>query len=113
MIKDNKQCEQFNDYLCNICERLASKSKKKINYNNTSNYIHNNYTYSLFITPTTPIGITNIVKRSKSTHSTDSQNFKFKLIIKIISLMSNILSYLINVCIQQGIFPNHLKLLNS
>ena len=80
-----------------------------LTHNNTSNYIHNNYTNSLFITPTNPIEITNIVEKSKPTNSTDSHNFSFKLIIQIISLISNILSYLINLCIQQGIFPNCLK----
>ena len=109
VIEDNKRCEQFNDYFCNIGEKLASKSEKNCNTNNTSNYIHNNHTNSLFITPTNPIEITNIVEKSKPTNSTDSHNFSFKLIIQIISSISNILSYLINLCIQQGIFPNCLK----
>ena len=75
VIEDNKRCEQFNDYFCNIGEKLASKSEKNCNTNNTSNYIHNNYTNSLFITPTNPIEITNIVEKSKPTNSTDSQLF--------------------------------------
>ena len=28
VIEDNKRCEQFNDYFCNIGEKLASKSEK-------------------------------------------------------------------------------------
>ena len=51
MIEDNKRCEQFNDYFFNIGEKLASeKSEKKFNTNNSTNYIHNNNTNSLFIT---------------------------------------------------------------
>ena len=61
---------------------LASKSEKNFNTKNTSNYIHNNYTNSLFITPINPIEITNIVDKSKLTNSTDSRNFSFKLIFK-------------------------------
>ena len=76
-IDNNIHCEKCNDFFCNIGEKLASKLGDDIDKNKVTNYITNINRNSLFITPTSPDEIINIVFNSKPKNSTDYHNLSY------------------------------------
>ena len=65
---------------------------------------------SIFIKTVSSIEIENIVYNCNSKYSSDSHDFNFFLIRNIILSISNILSILFNKCIENGVYPDVLKI---
>ncbi|XP_026746050.1 uncharacterized protein LOC113507390 [Trichoplusia ni] len=65
---------------------------------------------SMFICPTTPQDIHNIIMNLKNTSSTGYDNICTKILKRVSVYIAPVLSHLINSCILNGTFPDQLKI---
>ena len=97
----------FNKYFVNVGPNLASKIPEA--KNNFSQYLKDRNTSTIFLEPTTPEEIRNIIIALKdATAGWDSIN-KF-ILINILDYIILPLTHIINLSIEQGIFPSKLKI---
>ena len=101
--------EKFNNHFSEIGKSLA----KKINSSNSKvhlSYLNDRVSSSLFLYPTTPIEIYNLLlglKNSKSCGYDNISTYFLKIASKV---LASPLSYLFNLSFQFGIFPDSLKI---
>jgi exonuclease III len=96
--------QAFNNYYIDLQKphNLSSNCPNKgININNSCK--------SLFMSPTDPDEVYSIIKTLKNTNSTGFDDISTKAIKYVAQFISNILCYVINLCLEQGVFPSKLK----
>ena len=76
---------------------------------NFRNFLSGNYPQSMFIRPLTPSNLINITKSLKNTSSGGYLDLPSKVIKFIIEDISVPLSIIFNKCINDGYFPDKLK----
>lgn len=94
-----KVATSFNDYFIDM-----AKSKK----NYKANLTFNN-SKSIFMSPTIPLDIHKIIMSLKNTESPGHDGIITKIIKESCTLISPVISHIINLCIEKGIFPQQLK----
>ena len=98
---------QFNNFFINIGEKLAKS------FHNSTTLNHNAYlkpnSSSLFLKPITSTEIFTIINQMKSSKSTPSTEGPISLLKLSAPLLCPFLSFLFNKCLEEGIFPNCLK----
>jgi hypothetical protein len=110
--------ETFNNY---FIDQIQSSQNSKNNTNdinnvppNNNSQIYNTLTYSssrsLFMKPTNPNDILNIMNSLNNTNSTGYDGICTKIVKRVAPLIASHMSYIINLCIEQGVFPEKLKL---
>lgn len=92
----------FNDFYIDQIKPLAGPSI--FNNTKTSSSVH-----SIFMGPTTADDIVKIIKNLKNKSSTGFDDICTKVVQFVSEIISPILSYIMNLCIEQGSFPNRLK----
>lgn len=95
----------FNDYFINVTKPDENMGN---NYNNTS--IKFNNLNTIFLTPTIPIDIYEIIMTLKNTNCTGFDQICTMVIKDVAHIISAVLSHVINIIIQKGEFPNKLKI---
>lgn len=65
---------------------------------------------SLFLSPTTPIDIYKIITTLKNTNSSGFDDIETKIIKSVAVEISPVFSFITNLCIEHGVFPEDLKL---
>ncbi|XP_047022644.1 uncharacterized protein LOC124632034 [Helicoverpa zea] len=80
------------------------------NTNNKNSINITNRTNSMFMAPSLPTDILNIIKGLKNTSSVGLDEIDTKIIKSVASLICEHLSYILNLCISNGIFPEMLKI---
>lgn len=100
---------QFNKYYVNVGPTLANQVD---NFPGSySDYLHqNNYPHSLYFEPSSPNEILNIIKCMKPKTSCGYDNISPKLVTKSTFVICELLSYIANLSMQQGIFPSLMKI---
>ena len=96
----------FNNHFIDIVENNSSINNNTSHDNFKSNIIN----HSIFLEPTNEIEIYNIIKSLKNTRSSGYDNLTTKLIKRISPYISPPLAYVINLSLEQGCFPENLKL---
>lgn len=95
-----KIANEFNEYFINQITKLVSHNTP-INISSACN--------SIFMKPTTPNDILNVIKNLKSTNSTGYDDISTNLLKYVSTKLAPILSHIINICIPHGVFPEKLK----
>lgn len=95
--------ESFNEY---YIDQISKRSQQ--NVTNTPMKIPFNPN-SLFLKPTSPLEVYQIIKNLKNTNSTGYDNICTKVIKYVADLIAPILSCIINLSIEQGVYPEKLK----
>lgn len=94
----------FNDFY------IDQITQHRMNHTLTNNRISVPFNpNSLFLMPTTPTEVFKIIINLKNTNSTGYDNLSTKVIKYVADLIAPVLSSIINLSIQQGIFPEKLK----
>lgn len=114
IVIDNKTCndkqkitDAFNEYFINIGPNLAkdfpSSNTQHLDYMGTPNI------NSMYLTPTNPTEVINcLLKLKRSAPGIDELNPT--IIKQIATLITNPLTYAFNLCFEQGIVPDELKI---
>jgi hypothetical protein len=96
----------FNDFFINTTHK---------NYNFNNNF--NQYDYSLqfnnsnmFLFPIDPIAVVNIIKKLSNTRSVGYDDIPTHIVKSTSDIIAPVLSHLINMTFQQGVFPDKLKI---
>lgn len=96
--------EYFNDYFIND---IKPTTKENDTYPKTLTYKNCN---SMFMKPTNPYEVDKIIKALKHTNSTGYDNINTKIIKRVSHIIAPVLSSIINLCLEHGIFPSKLKI---
>ena len=96
--------EAFNDFFTPCID--TNMAKDDIHF---STHVQN-YSHSIFMEPTVSFDIYKYINSLKNTDSTGYDGISTKIIKHVAPLISPVLSYIINLCISCGIFPDKLKL---
>lgn len=103
--------ELFNEFYTNIKENndntSNNRNNKKCMKDVTKNIPINSN--SLYIKPTIPKDIWSIIKLLKNTNSSGHDGITTQVIKSVADIIAPILSHIINLCIEQGKYPNKLK----
>lgn len=106
-----------NNYLCKpsdianlFNDTFVDLTKKYPNNSNRYNYKIRGFSNSVYLTPTTPKCITKIIKNMKNTNSVGYDGISTKVIKYCSEELASPLSYIFNLCLCQGIFPEKLKI---
>lgn len=106
LITDPQEIAQaFNDF---YIDQVNQQCTKKTNQINPVGITFN--PNSLFLNPTTPYEVYLIIKNLKNTNSTGHDKICTKVLKYVAEVISPVLSYLINLSIEKGIFPEKLKI---
>lgn len=99
--------QEFNNHFIDQAKLITNAN----NFNNLQLYSTLTYdsTHSLFMQPTSPNDIQNIIYSLKNSNSTGYDGICTKVIKKVALSIASPISYIINLCILQGIFPEKLK----
>ena len=98
----------FNDYFVNVGYNLNTKFISRKN-NHVGKYIVKNIK-SAFFTPISPNEIVEVVKSFKSNTSSGYDDIDMKVVKKIIDNICHPLSVVLNKCLNNGVFPDKLKI---
>lgn len=90
--------QAFNDHF--VKRKSNRDCKHKINWSRLK---------SMFMGPSVPQDIVTIIKTLKNTTSTGYDEISTKIIKSVNISISSILSYIINLCVESGVFPDKLK----
>ena len=109
IITDNKQiANTFNHHFITIGEKINKTINNNINTNYTLNNIPENKD-TMFLNPITSYEVYNSIKQLNPNKATRSDCSSVKFIQISASVISPVIAYIINKCIEQGVFPNQLK----
>lgn len=100
--------ELFNDYYADMVKPQTSTTGNNIPHLNHSTCTYNS-PKSFFLSPTSPLDIYTIMKTLKNTKSTGFDDICVLVIKSVSHIIAPILSHVINMCFEQGIFPSVLK----
>jgi hypothetical protein len=113
-INDTKAIAQtFNEH---FVEQITSNNNADIICNNPNSTSKNNLTMtfkssnSIFMKPTCPHDIYTIINSLKNTNSTGFDGISCKIVKRVAHIISPIISYITNLCIETGRFPEILKI---
>ena len=117
LINDNRVTEpqaiadSFNNFFCNIGERLAN------NFSIQNNYVYKKFlkdpaSQSIFLCDTNMTEIINTVRNLKNTNSTGHDEFSLKFIRLSLPILAPALVSIFNLSISCGIYPDKLKIAN-
>lgn len=98
----------FNDYFADIVKNTDNNFYSDSTRSYSSNLTFN--TKSIFMPPTIPPDILNIITSLRNTNSAGYDGITTKIVKDVATLIAAPLSYIINLCIEHGIFPEKLKL---
>lgn len=98
--------QSFNNYFINQISLtdINTNSNNSIKFNT-----NNNNSNSLFMKPTTPDEIFTIIKSLKNTKSTGYDEITTDIIKRVAPVIAPVLSHSINICINEGTYPDELK----
>lgn len=96
----------FNDFFLDINN---NNNKQFDTLNNPLNKLTYN-SNSIFLTPTIPEDINKIIISLKNKNSTGYDGITTAIVKDVADIISEPLSYVINLCVEQGIFPDKLKI---
>ena len=100
---------EFNSFFVNVGPRLASDIAQPINTDEVSNLTEINVN-SMFLTATYETEVIEIVRAIKRKRSTDNNGFDIIALIKdTIEGVVKPLTYIFNLSLRTGIFPNEMK----
>ena len=99
----------FNEYFTNIGSVLDSKIPKA--KSDPISFMKGNYTINLFLNLTDPAEVTSIINKLKD-GAPGWDNIPAKIYKKSIDIIATPLVHAINLSLQNGIFPDELKLAN-
>ena len=100
----------FNNHFSTVADKIRNKiifSSKHF-----SSYLKKRNENSLFMTPTSPQEIINVIESLNTKKSNGPQSVPFKILDVLKPEVSSILSKLFNLSLQSGIFPSILKTVN-
>lgn len=113
--KPSDIAENFNNYFVNVVTSHSNPEKDEDNnFNSDRQYEFNNLlttkSYnSLFMKPTTAHDIYLIIKSLKNTNSTGYDDISTKVVKYVAATTAPVLSYLVNLSIETGVYPKKLK----
>ena len=100
----------FNDHFVHIGSKLQSqlplKAEKSTNF---EQFLKNKNKMTMFLQPVSESDVINIVNKFKNKNSTDLDGIKMSLVKKIILAIATPLTHIINLSLETGIFPDHMK----
>lgn len=103
-ISDPQQiADSFNEYYADFVKYQNTKPNRE-----QSTFSHNSPN-SFFLNPTTPCDVHLIIKHLKNTKSTGFDDICVLVLKHVCNIIAPILSYIINLCFEQGVFPSILK----
>ena len=104
-----KVTESFNDFFCEVGEKLANKFSTG---NNTQfrNYLSNPAPQSMFLRHILPCEIEDVITNLKSSHSAGHDEFSSKFIKLSSPILVPALVKIFNLAIDTGTYPNKLKI---
>ena len=97
----------FNNYFINVADKLAEKIPKP----NTKfqDYLHNPNEHSIYLKETTPAEVDKLIHGLDSTKAPDLYGISSKIVKMGGFIIARIISYLFNLSIKHGKFPNFLQ----
>ena len=98
----------FNSYFTNIGETVANTVPSTNAH--FMDYLHNTNTSSLFLIPTNPYEITEIVEKLNSDTSCGFDDVRSSVVKSVISFISHPLAYIFNISFLTGSVPSNLKI---
>ena len=99
---------KFNDYFANVGLELANKIAPS--NRNALEFLKGDYRQSIFLEPTTEQEIVDIISNLKNTNSVGHDGLPIKILKFCNAELSPILAYINNESLQNGIFPEFLKI---
>ena len=108
---DNQQtiAEKFNEFFVNVGPTLAKKIKKQDISPNS--YLKNKMINSIFLNSVTDLEIINMLKSCKDS-SPGYDDIKVSPLCTVLEYIAQPLSYICNLSLKEGIFPEELKIAN-
>ena len=100
--------EKFNDYFCNIATKLKSEIRNPTNSQNFVQFLKNPVAHSIYLTPTHSYEIRQTIMSLKLKATSDTKINALKTASEV-PKFNSIMSDLVNVSFEQGIFPSQLK----
>jgi hypothetical protein len=100
--------EEFNKFFVNVGPNLANQIQPS--ENSPLDFIKGNYCNSMFLLPSTPEEISDIIINLKNSSSSGVDNIPIKLIKLCKSEFSSVLAHINNHSLQEGVFPDQLKI---
>lgn len=101
--------EEFNAYFVNVGSELERQIP--VSTVDPGTYLRGNYRDSIFLIPVTPLEVFTSIQRQKN--SSAGHDYLQPSIVKLISdVIADPLAHVINLCFEQSIFPNELKIAN-
>ena len=97
----------LNNYFINIAPTLSNSFSKNSNW---KSYLNKPTPNSFFLVDVTPNEIITTTKLLKKKSSSGLDNIPMRIIISTIESTAKVLSFLINLSFESGIFPKHLKI---
>ena len=108
-LDNNEIANSFNDHFLSTAQRvLDNLPSNNIDFKNYLNNI--NISQSLFLTPSNPLEIVSVIKTKLKNKKTNINNISYECVSKCSDVLSVPLSKLFNLSIQNGIYPDILKL---
>lgn len=98
----------FNNYFSNVGENLASQIEN-VNVDHM-HFMKNKANKTLYLSPVSENDIIDVVNKFKNKRSKDSENLNMVLIKKLIHLLVVPLAHIFNQSLNEGIFPDKMKL---
>ena len=115
LINDNKVTEpqviadSFNNFFCNIGERLANKFSNQNNYD-YKKFLKDPASQSIFLFNTNMTEIISTVRNLKNSNSTGHDEFSLKFIKLSLPILAPALVKIFNLSLTSGIYPDKLKI---
>ena len=107
-LSKKKTCNHFNDYFVNIGPTLA-KGIPCVEDKDCSTFLENSVTNSIYLNPVTPNEILDIVKHFKNKYSSGYDDLNMVTVKKSISCILQPLTYICNLSMETGLFPDNMK----
>ena len=99
----------FNNYFCGIGKSLADQINDSCN-KDPSHFLRNRIPESIFSAPTYPQEIERIISSLRNSSSSGREGFSTFFIKTASTVLAAPLSFIFNFCIENGIFPESLKI---
>ena len=100
---------EFNEFFTNIGPNLE-KNIPNLQGKHFSEFITKRVDKSIFLKPVTDVEIINLVKSFKSKHSCGYDDISMYIIKHVILAIVKPLTYICNISLSNGVFPNHMKI---
>ena len=100
--------DSFNEYFANVGNNLAKQIPTSTGH--FQDYLSNKNDETLFITPTNPTEVRNIIQNFKNKSSKDCFDISMEIVKSSMGGIASPLTYLCNLSFQNGEFPDSLKL---